>query len=60
MYITDAVKSIMQSTAGAFGGPYFEVRWWDITHPPKEETRTEEDIKAQVFGRLAELREGGG
>lgn len=59
IYLTDGIKTMTQTLADSFGGKYIQARYWDILHPQEEDTRTEEEIKAQVFGRIRELQEGG-
>ena len=57
--MSDVLKAATETLAAFAGGVHIDLRYWDLIHPPEEETRTEEDIKAQVFGRLEALRKGG-
>ena len=59
IYVTDAIKEAGASVAGIAGGKSMSKRYVDfLPGMQKEETRTEEEVKAQVLGRLNILREG--
>lgn len=55
MYVADALRCISESTAKFAGGQYIAVKWSDIINPPKEETRTPEQVIDFVMGRLKEV-----
>ena len=56
MYTTDALMAITNNTANNGGGQFVKMRFYDILHPPPEDTRTEEEVVAQVMRAL----KGGG
>ena len=47
-YTAEALRMICANTARFAGGNYIEQRYVDLIDPPKEDTRTEEEIIAQV------------
>lgn len=55
MYVTDALRVIGENTAKYASGSYPKTRWADIINPPKEETRTADEIIALVKKRLEEV-----
>lgn len=55
MYMTDALRVIGENTAKYAGGSYLKARWADIINPPKEDTRTADEIIALVKKRLEEV-----
>ena len=48
IYVTDCLQSVAINTAKFAGGKYFEIRYYDMAYPQKEETRTEAEIIAHV------------
>lgn len=55
MYVTDALRIIGENTAKYAGGSYLKARWTDIIHPPKEETRTADEIIERMKKKLEEV-----
>lgn len=55
IYIAETLRCISESTAKFAGGPYVTTKWADILNPPKEETRTPEQVIDFVMGRLKEV-----
>lgn len=53
--MTDALRIIGENTARYAGGSYLNTRWADIIHPPKEETRTADEIIEHMKRRLASV-----
>lgn len=52
VYVTDALKAAAENTAKYAGGNYIKTRYIDIIDPPPEETRTGEEIIAQIKEKL--------
>lgn len=57
-YLTDALRVIGENTAKSARGSYLRARWADIAHPPKEETRTADEIIARMKERIGGLANG--
>ena len=55
MYVTDALKTVTENTAKYAGGGYIQTRYIDIIAPPPEETRTGEEIVAQMKRKLGQI-----
>ncbi len=55
MYVTDALKAVAENTAKYAGGGYIKVRYIEIIDPPPEETRTGEEIIAQMKAKLGQI-----
>lgn len=55
VYITDALKIVAENTAKYAGGPYLKVRYADIVNPPKEETRTADEVIEHMKKKLKEV-----
>lgn len=55
MYVTDVLRLIGENTAKYAGGSYTKDRWSDIINPPKEETRTADEIIDHMKKRLEEV-----
>ena len=51
VYITDALRLMCENTANCVSGRYPQERYYDLVRPRKVETRTEEEIIADVFER---------
>lgn len=47
-YVAEALRCMSQNTAKMSGGIYPKERFSDLLNPQKEDTRTEEEIIAQV------------
>ncbi len=58
MYVTDALRMICENTARYAGGGYPKARWADIIRPPKEETRTAEEVINHMKSRIKEVGTG--
>ena len=55
-YITDALMAITETLADRYGGRKMTMRWMEMIQPPKpEDTRTGEEIKASIVGKLRKL-----
>ena len=52
MYVTDALRLIAENTSKFGGGSYIKVRYADMIDPPKEETRTPEEVTAHMLKKL--------
>ena len=48
VYVAESLRLIGVNTARFAGGNYLEQKYVDLIEPKKEETRTEEEIIAQV------------
>ena len=55
MYVTDALKAVAENTAKYAGGGYIKARYLEIIDPPPEETRTGEEIIAQMKAKLGQI-----
>ena len=55
MYVTDALKAVAENTAQYAGGGHIKVRYIEIIDPPPEETRTGEEIIAQMKAKLGQI-----
>ena len=56
VYVTEALRIITGNTAHLSNdGQYISVRFSDIIEPPKEETRTPDEIIDHILGGLSEL-----
>lgn len=55
MYVTDALKAVTENTAKYAGGGYIKARYIEIIDPPPEETRTGEEIIAQMKAKLGQI-----
>lgn len=55
VYATDALRIIGENTAKYAGGSYLKARWTDIINPPKEDTRTADEIIEHMKKRLKEV-----
>ena len=51
IYVTDCLKMISRSTAGFLKGPYMQTRFYDIAFKRNPETRTGEEIAADIIKR---------
>lgn len=55
MYVTDALKAVVENTAKYAGGGYIKARYIEIIEPPPEETRTGKEIIAQMKAKLGQI-----
>lgn len=55
VYVTDALKMMTENTAKYAGGGYIKARYIDIIDPPPEETRTGDEIIAQMKAKLGQI-----
>ena len=55
IYITDTLRMITENTAKQVGGSYIKMRYADIIDPPKEETRTAEEVIDDIRTKLERL-----
>lgn len=53
--MTDALKAVAENTAKYAGGSYIKARYIEIISPPPEETRTGEEIIAQMKEKLGQI-----
>lgn len=62
VYLTDTIRVISESVARFGGGPYIEARYADIIHPKPKDTRTGNEIAADVIKRagIKLVKKGGG
>lgn len=52
MYVTDSLRLITENTSKFGGGSYIKARYTDMIDPPKEETRTPEEVTAHMLKKL--------
>ena len=52
IYLTDCAKILTENTAKSAGGSYLTKSYLDIINPPPPETRTPEQVKQQILGKL--------
>ena len=55
IYVTDTLRLITENTAKQVGGSYIKERFADILDPPKEETRTAQEVIDNIKTKLARL-----
>lgn len=55
MYVTDVLKAVAENTAKYTGGGYIKSRYIELINPPPEETRTSEEIVAQMKEKLGRI-----
>lgn len=46
--MADGVRMISENTAKFAGGPYMSVRYGDMIHPKKQDTRTGDEIVEDI------------
>ena len=51
IYVTDALRIVAENTARYAGGNYIKARYADIIEPKKQDSRTCEEITADVVAR---------
>ena len=52
VYVTDVLRIISENTAKQVGGSYVKARYAEIIDPPKEETRTADQIIDNIRSKL--------
>ena len=58
IYVTNCAKILTENTAkSATGGSYLTKSFLDIINPPPPETRTPEQVKQQILGKLKDTAE---
>ena len=53
--VTDSLRILTENTAEIVGGKMFTVRYFDLTHPRKEETRTAGEVIEHIRNGLRRL-----
>ena len=51
VYVTDCLKMISENTANISRGQYTKLRYYDIIHPAKVDTRTGDEIVEDIIKR---------
>ena len=51
VYVTDALRLTVENTAKFAGGNYIKARYIDIIEPKKHDSRTGEEITADIIQR---------
>lgn len=51
-YITDTLKAINENLAISAGGPYMSARYADIVHPKPTDTRSGNEIAADIIKKM--------
>jgi hypothetical protein len=57
VYLTNCAKILTENTAKSAGGSYLTKSYLDIINPPPPETRTPEQVKQQILGKLKDTTE---
>jgi hypothetical protein len=52
VYVTDVLRIIAENTAKQVGGSYIKMRYNDIVDPPKEESRSANEIIDSIRNKL--------
>lgn len=55
VYMSDAIFTVTETVARAFGGKYMGHRYIDLVEPQAEETRTGEEIIADLGKKLEKM-----
>lgn len=55
VYMSDAILTVTETVARAFGGKYMGYRYIDLVEPQPEETRTGEEIIADLGKKLEKM-----
>lgn len=55
VYMSDAILTVTETVARAFGGKYMGYRYLDLVEPQAEETRTGEEIIADLGKKLEKM-----
>lgn len=56
-YMTDALKVMCENMAKFTGGSFLNIRFYDIIHPGKIETRTSTEIINNISAKLANMED---
>lgn len=51
VYVSDTLRIISENTARFGGGVYTKQRYYDVINPPKVDTRTGDEIAADIIKR---------
>lgn len=51
-YMAEGIRATVNNLSHVFGGVTMEVSYHDLIHPPKKETRTEEEIINHIQEKL--------
>lgn len=57
VYLTNCAKILTENTAKSAGGSYLTKSYLDIINPLPPETRTPEQVKQQILGKLKDTAE---
>lgn len=49
VYVTDSLRTISENTARFGGGAVTKLRYYDVIHPNEEDTRTGDEIAADII-----------
>lgn len=52
VYVTDVLRIIAENAAKRYGGSYVKMRYAEIIDPPKEETRSADEIIDSIRSKL--------
>lgn len=55
VYMSDAILTVTETVARAFGGKYMGYRYIDLVEPQPEESRTGEEIIADLGKKLEKM-----
>lgn len=55
-FVTDELYYINNNVVGMTGGSRLQTRFYEILHPPKEETRTSDEIINGLKDKLRKLK----
>lgn len=55
VYMSDAILTVTETVARAFGGKYMGYRYIDLVEPQPEETRTGKEIIADLGKKLEKM-----
>lgn len=59
VYMSDAMLTVTETVARVFGGKYMGYRYIDLVEPQPEETRTGEEIIADLGKKLEQMGDDG-
>lgn len=55
VYITDGLKAITETLQSVYNGSALTTRWIELVDPPKQDTRTAEEIKTTILNKLKSI-----
>ncbi len=55
VYLTDALQIVGENTAKQSGGRYLERRYYDLINPKPVDTRTGDEIIADIIAKISQL-----